>query len=273
MENNDEIDLLDLAGRLVKFFKKIFWQLAIAGVLGGVGGFCFYQFMPKQYESKMLIQSEILTASLCNSMVADLNLLIKEKSWDSLANKLQIESSTASEMISVVAKSPIERAEQLKESEKNSLEISVRTFDFTKLKSIQIGIEKYLSNNPFSHQFETRKKNYYNSVIQKYDEQIGRLKMQQEQFESGKLYSAAKDASYFFDPSVFNARILNCELDKLKYQDSLKLVKRINIISGFTPFQKPVYPKFLRSVVIGIGAGIFLILLISLFKEASRLLK
>lgn len=272
MENNDEIDLLDLAKKLVKFFKKIFWRLTVTGILGGLAGFCFYQFVPRQYESKMLIQSEILTASLCNSMVADLNLLIKEKSWDSLSSKLNVNRSTASDIVSIVTKSPIERADQLKESEKNSLEISVRTFDFTKLKPIQDGIEKYLSNNPFSQQFEIRKKTYYNSVIQKYNDQIERLKMQQEQFESGKLYSAAKDASYFFDPSVFNARILNCELDKLKYQDSLKLIKRINVISGFTPFQKPVFPKFGRSVGIGIGVGLFLVLLISLLKEGNRLL-
>lgn len=269
----DEIDLLDLGIKVVGFFRKIFWQLVIAAALGAGLGFGFFSLVPKQYESKMLIQSEKLTYSLGKSLLDDLNQLALEKSWDSLGAKLGITATDAETIIAIHLKSPIDRADQLKESEKSSFEIIVRVYDLTKLILIQNGLEKYLGNNHFTLQFETMKKEYYLAVISKLDEQIAKLKIQQEQFDAGKLYVGGKDAAYYFDPSVFNSRILDCELKKLKYQDSVKLVKKVKVITGFMSFQKPVFPKLRQSVVVGAAVGVVVVLAIALLRRLNKALK
>lgn len=269
----DEIDLLDLGIKVVGFFRKIFWQLVIAAALGAGLGFGFFSLVPKQYESKMLVQSNKLTFSLGKSLVDDLNQLAGEKSWDTLGVKLGLSSTYARKIISIQLKSPIERAEQMKEVEKNSFEILLRTDDLKSFVVIQKGIERYLRDNPFSLHFEKMKKEYYEAVITQYDEQISRMKKQQEQFEAGKLYSRGKEPNYYFDPSVFSSRILNCELDKLKYQDSIKLIKRLTVINGFVPFQKPVFPKLRQSVVVGAAVGVVVVLAIALLRRLNKALK
>lgn len=269
----DEIDLLDLGIKVVGFFRKIFWQLVIAAALGAGLGFGFFSLVPKQYESKMLVQSNKLTYSLGKSLVDDLNQLAGEKSWDTLGVKLGLSSTDAGKIISIQLKSPIERAEQMKEVEKNSFEILLRTDDLKSFVVIQKGIERYLRDNPFSLHFEKMKKEYYEAVITRYDEQISRMKKQQEQFEAGKLYSGGKEPNYYFDPSVFSSQILNCELDKLKYQDSIKLIKRLTVINGFVPFQKPVFPKLRQSVLVGAAVGVIVVLAIALLRRLNKALK
>ncbi|MFM8912315.1 MAG: hypothetical protein ACKOE6_05250 [Flammeovirgaceae bacterium] len=267
----DEIDLLDLGIKVVGFFRKIFWRLVIGAALGAGLGFGFYSLMPKQYESKMLVQSEKLTYSLGKSLLDDLNQLAREKSWDSLGAKLWVTPSDAEKIISIQLKSPIDRAEQLKESEKSSFEIIVRVYDLSILVRVQKGLERYLGNNRFTLEFETMKKDYYVAVIAKLNEQIAKLKLQQEQFDAGKLYVGGKDAAYYFDPSVFNSRILDCELKKLKYQDSVKLVKNVKVINGFVPFQKPVFPKLRQSILMGVGLGLLAALGIALLKRLNKI--
>ncbi|MFM6515382.1 MAG: hypothetical protein ACKPIC_01760, partial [Microcystis panniformis] len=76
---------------------------------------------------------------------------------------------------------------------------------------------------------------------------------------------------YYFDPSVFNSRILDCELKKLKYQDSVKLVKNVKVINGFVPFQKPVFPKLRQSILMGVGLGLLAALGIALLKRLNKI--
>jgi hypothetical protein len=249
---DDEIDLLDLGLKLIRFFKTNFWQLIIIAVIGASLGFAFYSLLPKEYESKMLVKSDKITHLLRKSLIEDLNQLAREKNWDTLGKKLGLSVSDAENITAIRIKSLNDKLDPLKDSEKNNLFIAVRSRDLTSFTAIQKGIEKYLNENPFTAQLEKMKTDYYESIIGQYNQQIDKLKNQQEQFESGKLYAGGKDPVYYFDPSVFNARILSCELDKLKYQDSLKLIRNIKIMSGFTQFQKPVFPRLDISLLVGV---------------------
>ncbi|MFM7857348.1 MAG: hypothetical protein ACKO96_36880 [Flammeovirgaceae bacterium] len=249
---DDEIDLLDLGVKLIRFFKRFFWQLIIIAIAGASIGFAFYSFVPKEYESKMLIKSDKITYSLRKSLIEDLNQLAREKSWDTLGKKLGLSPTDAENIVAIRIKSLNDKLDPLKDTDKNSLFIAVRSYDLKFFTIIQNGIEKYLNENPFTAQLKKMKADYYESIIGQYNQQIDKLQNQQAQFDAGKLYAGAKDPVYYFDPSVFSSRILSCELEKLKYQDSLKLIRNIKIMSGFTQFQKPVFPRLDISLMVGV---------------------
>lgn len=268
----DEIDLIDLGIKLAKFFKRIFWQLVIFAAIGGILGYGYYLLTPKQYESRLLVQSKTLTHSFAKSLIDDLGGLVRERNFDTLASKLKMTSAEVKQIVSIDLNNSMKRANQLNENETKYFEIRVRVYDISKLSSIQNGLENYLGKNPFVLQFETMKKEHYLSIITKLDEQIGKLKGQQQQFDAGKLYVGGKDVAYYFDPSVFNSRILDCELMKLNYQDSIKLAKNLKVINGFMPFQIPVFPQLKLFVLVGAGLGILAVLTFALLRRIQKLL-
>lgn len=269
----DEIDLVDLGIKVVGFFRKIFWQLVIAAALGAGLGFGFFSLVPKQYESKMLVQSELFTSSIGASLVADLNQLAKEDNSDTLGARLNLNPLAAREIISLSLKSPIERADLLKESEKSTFIISLRLSSLENLTKIQTGLQKYLNNNRYSLHVERTKREYYQSVVSKFDVQINQLELLRTQYLTGKVLPANNESVYLFDPSNINEKLLEFEVRKLKYQDSLKLLGNVKIISGFTRFEKPVFPKLRQSVLVGAAVGVIVVLAIALLRRLNKALK
>ncbi len=76
---NDEIDLLELFAKFILIIRRNTVIIIIAFILGTLLGLAYYQFVPKSYESRMILTSDILTESYSKTLFETINQLVKER--------------------------------------------------------------------------------------------------------------------------------------------------------------------------------------------------
>lgn len=89
----------------------------------------------------MVVSSEILTEAFCFRVFGELNESIKEKSFEEVAEKLQISSSEAALLKSIRVETNIK--------EKNFFLIIVRIIDKQILPNLQASITKFILDNNY----------------------------------------------------------------------------------------------------------------------------
>ncbi len=90
LNNSDEIDLLELLAKIVITIKSNILSIIVAFVIGSILGLGYYQLVPKVYESKMILLSDILTSSYSERITESLDNLIKEENNEILSQRLGI---------------------------------------------------------------------------------------------------------------------------------------------------------------------------------------
>ena len=269
--NSDEIDLLELLARIVISIKSNIKLIVGAFLIGSLLGLAYYQFVPKSYESRMLISSEILTESYSKSIAEDLNKLIKEKNIQSLSSKLSITQAEALALEKLEVKNAIEKADSRKEEEKNYLTISCQTSDNSIWPSLQNGLISFLENNDYVKIRVEQKKKYFTQVIEKIDKELVDLNELKSRIASGQVTQSSKDNLILFDPTTVNTKILDLNKEKINLQNQLEIVNSIQVVEGFTVFEKPISPKLSISLSAGASYGLFFVALIIGFKSLRKI--
>jgi len=269
--NSDEIDLLELLARIVISIKSNFKLILGAFLVGSLLGLAYYQFVPKSYESRMLISSEILTESYSKTIAEDLNKLIRERNIGSLSSKLKITPKEALALGKLEVKNAIEKADGRKEEEKNYLTISCQTSDNSIWPSLQNGLISFLENNDYVKIRVEQKKKYFTQVIEKIDKELVDLNDLKSRIANGQVTQSSKDNLILFDPTTVNTKILDLNKEKINLQNQLEIVNSIQVVEGFTVFEKPVSPKLSISLVAGSSIGLFFVALIIGFKSLRKI--
>ncbi len=267
--NSDEIDLLELLARIVISIKS---KLILGAFLvGSLLGLAYYQFVPKSYESRMLISSEILTESYSKTIAEDLNKLIRERNIESLSSKLNITPKEALALGKLEVKNAIEKADGRKEEEKNYLTISCQTSDNSIWPSLQNGLISFLENNDYVKIRVEQKKKYFTQVIEKIDKELVDLNDLKSRIANGQVTQSSKDNLILFDPTTVNTKILDLNKEKINLQNQLEIVNSIQVVEGFTVFEKPISPKLSISLSAGASFGLFIVALIIGFKSLRKI--
>src|SRR5689334_19197487 len=116
---NDEIDLIDLFLKAVLTIRNNFWLILIFFVIGLGLGLVSYWTTKKQYESKMIISSNILTTSYAKILFDNANNHMADGDYDVLAKDLRIPREDAQQIASL-------QIENLSKTEGNELKESDR---------------------------------------------------------------------------------------------------------------------------------------------------
>jgi hypothetical protein len=270
---NDEIDLLELLAKIVITIKSNILSIIIAFVIGSILGLCYYQFVPKSYESSMLISSGILTESYSKNLVSDINKLIKEKNLITVSTKLGITQQEASKLGKLEIKSAIEKSDGIKEAEKNYLTIIGQSSDNSIWPGLQKGLINFFESNDFVKIRVDHNRKYYTQIIEKIDKELIDLQELKSNISSGKMSQSGKDNLILFDPTTVNTKILELNKEKIGMQNALETVNSVQLVEGFTVFEKPVSPKLSISLVAGASVGLFFVALIIAFKSLRKIVR
>jgi hypothetical protein len=260
MAQSDEIDLLELAAKLNRVFVKNLRSLLIAFVIGTGAGLAFYQLVPSTYENKMIFSSDILTLSFSKVLVSDLDKLVTEGNQEELAKKLQIPYDEAQKISSLKIESPIEKSETLKESEKNTLSVIVRSKDQSLYTKLQPALIRFFENNEYAKQREKENRAFFEGMIAKTTQEISELEKMRTQFLEGTLFKNGAGNTSLFDPTQINTKIIELTREKLRNQGELAFVGTVHLIQGFSNYKKPVSPKLSISLASGASLGLFFVL-------------
>lgn len=269
--NNDEIDLVELLVKVVLLIKRNLIQIVIFFVVGTGLGYAYASLAPKVYESKMLVSSEILTESYSEKLFENLQNLIKEQNYKELSSKIGLSEDEAESLSKILIESALEDKPQ-KEDEKKFFLITVECTDQSILPKLQSGLINYFKQNDYVRVRVETKRKMHNEVIAKIDEEIKSLEEFKTEISDGSFFNRSKGDIYF-DPTTVNSKIVGLTQEREALEEKLTLISSVEVVEGFTQFDKPVWPKKSVSLAAGATLGLFLVGMMIAFKSIRKLVR
>jgi uncharacterized protein involved in exopolysaccharide biosynthesis len=271
--SSDEIDLIELLAKVTLGIKNNFRSLVLAFVIGSLLGLAFYQFVPKVYESNMIIQSDILTESYGERIAESMDLLIREQNFEILGSRMGISLEKAASINKIKIESVKQKQTNTTEKENNTFFITVRTTDNTLLPDLQNGLINYLRNNEFVKVRVRQRQDYYKAMIEKVGQEISSLDSLKKRLFTGKPIYSNSAEMMLVDPTTIYSEIIKLSKEQIEYKNGLELVNSIQLVEGFTIYKKPVSPKLSISLTAGASIGVFFVLTLIAIKGLRKIVE
>lgn len=274
MANADTINEIDLGKaffKLVLAIKQNFKIILLIFLGGMMLGFAYGIIGTKIYETKMMITSDILTESYSEKLINNLTLMIKEENNVMLASKLGVKVTDAEQIASIGIESAVDDR-TLKEEDKRWFLITVQIKDQSIIPQFEKGLLNYLGNNEYVKIRIEQRRRYFGELIKKIDNEISSLETLKSNITSGALFASAK-GNIMFDVTEVNSKIIELNKEKYSFQNNLELASSVQLVEGFTKFNKPIKPNKILALAAGTTFGLFCIGLLFVFKSTRRLIK
>jgi uncharacterized protein involved in exopolysaccharide biosynthesis len=271
--SSDEIDLIELLAKVTLGIKNNFRSLVLAFVIGSLLGLAFYQFVPKVYESNMIIQSDILTESYGERIAESMDLLIREQNFEILGSRMGISLEKAASINKIKIESVKQKQTNTTEKENNTFIITIRTTDNTLLPDLQNGLINYLRNNEFVKVRVRQRQDYYKAMIEKVGQEISSLDSLKKRLFTGKPIYSNSAEMMLVDPTTIYSEIIKLSKEQIEYKNGLELVNSIQLVEGFTIYKKPVSPKLSISLAAGASIGVFFVLTLIAIKGLRKIVE
>ncbi len=267
----DEIDIQELAVKIIQYFRKHLRFILISSSVGLALSIVIYLLMPKISESKMILLSDILTESYSERITESLDNLIREKNNTALSSRLAITEVEAGQIKSIEIESV------KKDKDKNDANIFIVTAnikDKTILPKLQNGIIQFLRNNEYVKIRVRQRKEMYEKLISKLGIEISSLDSLKRRLFLGQPVYSKSSEMLLVDPTNIYSKIIELNKEQINYKNALELVDSIQLVEGFTVFEKPASPKLSIFLIAGFTIGflfaIGLLTLLQLFKLANN---
>lgn len=254
--SRDDIDLQELAVRIIRYFRSHLAFILIFCAAGIGLGVAAYKALPNVYESQMVVLSDLLTKTYGDRIDESLNNLIGEGNLAELSSKLHLTPDKVSSVRSIQFESQLDvKTPQREKVEKDETYffITVNLTDRSVLPDLQEGILFYLRNNEFVKMRSRQREQMNSALVDQLDRDLRIMdSLKRRMFQNRSL----KTQDLQFDPAeLFNA---SADLTKLRWQtqQELEMANSIHLIEGFTVFLKPKDPKLTTLLVVGFFLGL-----------------
>jgi hypothetical protein len=261
----DTIDLsksfLNLVRLLIDNIRVILTTSLLCMVLGGI----YFWVVPRSYQSKMIIQSDILSESYCFKLAENLEGHIQNKDFDFLASKLNLtveEAQQLGEFKIVSALTPM--SQQMAEKDKIIVVISVRVQSNALLPKLQAGVIHYFSDNEYIRKRVEENRKKYEGLITALDREIKMIDTLKNKIRNGTFASAKVGGVAIMDVAGLYGVTASLYDKKFETAVDLAMVDSIQVIEDFTPYGKPIWPKLSIIMITSlIFAAVIIFLIIS----------
>jgi len=268
----DEIDLFEVFLKIIRIVRNNFLLIVTFFLLGTLLGFLWYSTVPKEFESKMLITSDILTESYSEEVTENLNSLISENNQAELAKRLNISEKESAEIRKIVIENTDDKPQSSKEKEKIFLLITVTVTSQSIIATLQQKLVAYLENNNFVKIRVQQKKDFLTSMIKKINEEIASLEEFKNKIYKGDFFTSAK-GTIMLDPTLLNTAIIDLTKEKIEYENDLQIVESVQVVEGFTILNNPTSPKLSVALASGSFVGLFFVAMLIAFKGVRKIVR
>lgn len=268
VDKQDEVDLLKLFLKAVMIFRRNFWLIVIFFLVGVALGWAYYYSSKKVYENTMVISSSILTQSYCQKLVDAANRYRRENNLKALANQLSLTEAQAKELFSIKVDDLLEVTDL---KDQTAFLITVRVGNQDILPGLQKGLIHHLENNEYVKIRVKQSERYLQETISKTEQEIKDIEELKLRISNGDFFERAR-GNVMFDPTIVNSKILELNKEKINLQNSLALVNSVQIIEGFSRFEKPSAPQLSLSLIAGCFIGLFFVAGLIVFKSLRKAL-
>lgn len=257
---DDEIDLLDLLIKVIQIIKKRFILLVLFLVIGGGLGSVGYFYFKPVYTTKMILDTQIIEYADVANLLETTKYLIDENSEQELMKKFNVSKKVVEGLKSLEAINIVEKEVGRTDKEAikdNRLIIEAKVTDNNIIGQLQEGILYYLENNQFvKERIKDNKRNLrlFLAKVRSERLQIDSLKKSIE-----SLIATNKEGNIHLTTDIGGLYQKSVTLyDKeLKTATELKFADRIQVLEGFTKFEKPTSFDLKKSIIAGLGASFF----------------
>lgn len=255
---HDEIDLVELLARFVRVLRRnavllLTCVVITLGIAVWVG-----LTAPKVYESRMMLYTSILTESYCEQLAMNLRALIRDENYELLAKRLKISADQASKLREVEIEGALEVAPS--EMDRNFIVVVIRTLDNSILPDLQEGIMKYISQKDFVKVRTEEKKRFYEGLIARVGEEIGKLEDVKQRISAGDYRQVS--GMVMVNPADVYKQTVELYREKFTLEEELRLVNSVQLVEGFSPLNRHVSPKLSLLLPAGLVSGFLLAFLI-----------
>ena len=270
---SDEIDLLELLAKITLAIKNNLKPLVIAFIIGSCLGLAYYQFVPKIFEGKMILQSDLLRESYIGRITESLDNLIKENNDKVLSERLGITEKQASSITKIEIESIKLKGVNDEKSDNSTFIVTIKSNDNAIFPNLQNGIINHLRGNEFVKIRVRQKQDFYKAMIEKVGQEIKSLDSLKNRLFKGQTVYAKSAEMMLIDPTSIYSKIIELNKEQLNYKNALELVNSIQLVEGFTIYNKPVSPKLSISLAAGASVGMFFMLAILGFKSLRKIIQ
>ena len=263
-EFSDEIDLRQLARSVRDFIRsnsRILVLFALAGSALGLAGFFL---IPPRYESQLVLQSDILTDHFSKRITENFDRLIEEKNFAVLGQRLSLDEDEAKALRNISIETVVQQSIQGEELAK--MTITARVTDLGVLPKLQSGLLSYLRNIDFVKVRVRQREERYQDLIGQLEKEIRSLDSLKLKLLDRKGNGVSGAGLVFVDPTNIYGKLVELHERRIQYKNALELHDSVQIMEGFTPFNKPVFPKLSLMLVLGFALGLVTGLTVSVGK-------
>lgn len=262
----EDIDLLVLIERTVLFFRKYLWLFVIAAFLGLGFGFLNWLRLPKVYKSRLILHSFTLSNQDYLQIVDNWNSLLRKNGRDELAQSFGI-SREALGKVKEMKGSEIQKV--FTQNNPNGFYIDVYVTDNAVLEELQRGILTGMENVDFINRQLTIKRNNLVELISDVEREITKLDSTKARIEKMIGSKTGYSSTVMIDISGLNKQLIELNEKLLFYRQDLKLTSAVQVLQGFSKFNRPDGPR----LIVWLGLGLIGFLGIAYIIALSRSLK
>jgi len=267
--NKDEVDLMEVFLKILSAVRANFWLIFLSFIIGTLLGLGYYYSSNKVYESKMVVSSAILTSSFTEALVDKINRHRSESNSMAIKELLNCTDITAKSLVNLDIEK-LSQVDDLKEADK--FIVTAQVLNQEVLPDLQRGLVFYLENNEYVKVRVDQSKKYLQQMVSKLDAEIADMEEFKQKLTSGAFFERAR-GNVMFDPTTVNSKILDLTKERITLQHSLELSNSVQVIEGFTRFERPSSPRLLVSLISGSLVGLFFVGLFLAFKSIRKVLR
>lgn len=268
-DKKDEFDLYELFFKGVEIIRGNFWLIVTFFVAGTLLGLSYYYSSTKVYETRMVVSSSILTRSYAEALIDKLNRHRRELNIKAIMQSLNVSEPTAKNIMRLDTE-VVSQIDETKEPER--FIITAEVLDQDILPDLQKGLVHHLANNEFVKVRVEQNKKYLNQMIAKFDEEIKDMEVWKEKIISGEFFQRTQ-GNVMFDPTTVNSKILELTKERINLQNNLELANSVQVIEGFTKYERPVRPRLSISLISGSFVGLVFVSILIAFKSIRKILR
>ncbi len=110
-------------------------------------------------------------------------------------------------------------------------------------------------------------------MIEKVGIEINSLDSLKKRLFTGQPIYSKSSEMMLIDPTNIYSKIIDLNKEQIGYKNSLELVNSIQLVEGFTVYNKPVSPKLSISLVAGASFGLFVVAVLIAFKSLRKIVR
>ena len=266
-DNHDEIDLLNVLERLFSFvgrYKRLLLLAAIAGMLSGI---IIYLALPKEYASRMILHSNVLTNPEEIAIISDWSALLKNGEYDVLSQNLDC-SNELLHKIKYLTADEIQKVQTSNTSSGFTVDVLVK--DTAILGILQKAIIYGLANNDYVKERVDIRKANTTKIITDINHEIAKLDSTKKKIEGSNAGKTHGPSSFIVDISNVNIQMIQLNEKLYQYQEQLKFVDAIQVLQNFEKYSKPDSPRLSFLMISGFIGGLFLAYMLICYKYLNQ---